>query len=418
MENLSHTQDEKNNDIHPSGRNRKKDKNEKARGKNVAEKSYTGGRAVRDDNVDTTDMGKEDGVRASLNEINRTEQESQVGEATKLYRASEEGKVKAANAANVSNAANVANVSNGDNGANKRIGDNGANKLIGDNGANKLIGDNGANKLIGDNGANKLIGDNGANKLIGDNGANELIGDNGANKLIGDNGANKLIGDNGVNKPNVNLSAESEDKKSVIAESKSVKSNTCVVNSNANVANSNDGEDAKENGDTRTSLQSNKLNDITENEKKEKMKEKNSLNNGELIVEPLIFEEKLKMWKGTVNSLKEKREDEMKLQQQRQLNVENLKLVHSLKKEEEMYEQRYLNQLKNDEELAKKLEIELNKDIRNKLSIIEQEDHKLATIIQNSFESEQSTICDDEHIKKKSKIKLLKEKLKSIFKWN
>ncbi|SCP04485.1 conserved Plasmodium protein, unknown function [Plasmodium ovale] len=373
MENLSHTQDEKNNDIHPSGRNRKKDKNEKARGKNVAEKSYTGGRAVRDDNVDTTDMGKEDGVRASLNEINRTEQESQVGEATKLYRASEEGKVKAANAANVSNAANVANVSNGD---------------------------------------------NGANKLIGDNGANKLIGDNGANKLIGDNGANKLIGDNGVNKPNVNLSAESEDKKSVIAESKSVKSNTCVVNSNANVANSNDGEDAKENGDTRTSLQSNKLNDITENEKKEKMKEKNSLNNGELIVEPLIFEEKLKMWKGTVNSLKEKREDEMKLQQQRQLNVENLKLVHSLKKEEEMYEQRYLNQLKNDEELAKKLEIELNKDIRNKLSIIEQEDHKLATIIQNSFESEQSTICDDEHIKKKSKIKLLKEKLKSIFKWN
>ncbi|SBS90806.1 hypothetical protein POVCU1_019080 [Plasmodium ovale curtisi] len=394
MENLSHTQDEKNNDIHPSGRNRKKDKNEKARGKNVAEKSYTGGRAVRDDNVDTTDMGKEDGVRASLNEINRTEQESQVGEATKLYRASEEGKVKAANAANVSNAANVANVSNGDNGANK------------------------PNKLIGDNGANELIGDNGANKLIGDNGANELIGDNGANKLIGDNGANKLIGDNGVNKPNVNLSAESEDKKSVIAESKSVKSNTCVVNSNANVANSNDGEDAKENGDTRTSLQSNKLNDITENEKKEKMKEKNSLNNGELIVEPLIFEEKLKMWKGTVNSLKEKREDEMKLQQQRQLNVENLKLVHSLKKEEEMYEQRYLNQLKNDEELAKKLEIELNKDIRNKLSIIEQEDHKLATIIQNSFESEQSTICDDEHIKKKSKIKLLKEKLKSIFKWN
>ncbi|KAI4838283.1 hypothetical protein MKS88_002757 [Plasmodium brasilianum] len=144
-------------------------------------------------------------------------------------------------------------------------------------------------------------------------------------------------------------------------------------------------------------------------------KEKNYLNNGELVEEPLEFEEKLKMWKGTVNSIKEKREDEIKLQQQRQLNVENIKLAHTLNKEEKISEKMYLEQLKKDEELAKQIELELNKDIRNELSLMEQEDFKLATIIQNSFESEQSTTCGDDNYKKKSKTKLFTEKLKSFF---
>lgn len=106
-------------------------------------------------------------------------------------------------------------------------------------------------------------------------------------------------------------------------------------------------------------------------------------NNGELVVEPVKFKDKLNMWKGTINSIKIRKEDEQKLQEKRLKQLENVKLAQNLKKEEELLQREYLEQLKKDEELAKKIEQELNEEIKNELHQIEENDFKLAQRLQS-----------------------------------
>ncbi|CRH00026.1 hypothetical protein PRELSG_0912600 [Plasmodium relictum] len=193
-----------------------------------------------------------------------------------------------------------------------------------------------------------------------------------------------------------------------------------ITGSNAKEIMENDDKTQTKNKDITNSAEDNNINE-SDNAYEGKRNIDISLGNAEIVVEPLVFEEKLKMWKGTVDSIKEKKEDEKKLQEQRQLNLENVKLAHSLNKEEKILQQMYLEQLKKDEELAKQLEQELNAEIRNELTKIEQDDFKIATIIQNSFDSEENqqnnnTNNGQSNNKKVSKLKLLKEKFRKFFK--
>lgn len=110
--------------------------------------------------------------------------------------------------------------------------------------------------------------------------------------------------------------------------------------------------------------------------------------NGELVVEPLVFEEKLKMWKGTIDSIQEKKDDEKKLQVQRQEQLKSAKLLQHLQKEEKMLQKVYLEQLEEDEKLARQIEEELNLETRGELNKIEEQDLELAKKLQDTINKE------------------------------
>lgn len=108
--------------------------------------------------------------------------------------------------------------------------------------------------------------------------------------------------------------------------------------------------------------------------------------NAELVVEPLIFEEKLNLWKGTINSVQIKKEDEKKQQEERLRILENVKLAQILKKEEEMLHKEYMEQLKKDEELAKQIEQKLHAEVADELHKIEESDFQLAQKLQSAHD--------------------------------
>lgn len=110
--------------------------------------------------------------------------------------------------------------------------------------------------------------------------------------------------------------------------------------------------------------------------------------NGELVVEPLVFEEKLNMWKGTINSIQEKKDDEKKLQVQRQEQIKSAKLLQHLQKEEKMLQKVYLEQLEKDEKLARQIEEELNSETRGELNKLEEQDLELAKKLQDKINKE------------------------------
>lgn len=123
--------------------------------------------------------------------------------------------------------------------------------------------------------------------------------------------------------------------------------------------------------------------------------------NGELVVEPLVFEEKLNMWKGTINSIQEKKDDEKKLQVQRQEQLKSAKLLQHLQKEEKMLQKVYLEQLEKDEKLARQIEEELNSETRE-LNKLEEQDLELAKKLQDKINKENG-IYNYSHDKRVSK---------------
>ncbi|VUZ95821.1 conserved Plasmodium protein, unknown function [Plasmodium vivax] len=100
------------------------------------------------------------------------------------------------------------------------------------------------------------------------------------------------------------------------------------------------------------------------------------------------------------------------LQEERQTSVENCHLAQALHKEEQLYHEMMTDQVRTDAELAMQLELQLNKNLREQLRLIEQEDFKLATALQKSFASEERTPCDVESSRGYNKVWLFKERLK------